>query len=98
MAAFLVEGRRSGRGDSVGDWASCLVKGNTPTPNYSEALAASASNWADCMDAIGSPMNEGIFTIPGQNTRHQNKCGVVGDLIPAYLKSLYQMLLEAWKK
>ena len=48
--------------------ASCLVKGNTPTPNYSEPLAASASNWADCMDAIWSPMNDDIFTIPGQNT------------------------------
>ena len=31
--------------------ASCLVKGNTPTPNYSEALAASASNWADCIES-----------------------------------------------
>ena len=50
--------------------ASCLVKGNTPTPNYSEALAASASNWADCMDAIESPENNGIFTISGQDTRN----------------------------
>ena len=56
---------------------------DTLTPNYSEALAASASNWADCMDAIGSPMNEGIFTIPYKPAKGKVR-GLPAGLYPGY--------------
>ena len=36
-------------------------------------LAVSSSNWVDCMDAIGDPMNDDILTIPEVNKKHQNK-------------------------